>query len=221
MKPSVANHAMIPALVCVLLGACEEPSIEEYNRQQAERLEAKRPKGEAVKVDVALPGGGKIACDKIFSAEQMTQALGEREPVTVKDKGDTEIDPTSVCSVRRGGKMMGSKQQEEQIKKTLTLGVLAGDELCYIAAYCSIPADEDSLKNQCRSDQMKSNDAIGVYSCIKITPKGPHDAYTYQFIDPDSHCVMKVRGGPSVNEEEMVQKCAKAALDLMGPHALK
>jgi hypothetical protein len=113
---------------------------------------------------------------------------------------------------------------EEQAKKTAKLGVQPGDELCSITVYCSIPADETKFREQCKNDMekgnMKSNEAIGAFACIKVTPKGPDDAFTYKFIDADTRCVLSVRGGPSVNDEAEVQKCARAALVLIDPASL-
>lgn len=211
-------------LVIVLLCAsCSSgESVDEYNRKQAELAEQKKPKGPAaVKVETAVRGGTKIACDKLLDAARLTEMLEEKEPVTLSDQSKQDIEATSVCSVRRGGKVMDAKAQEEMVKKTMRLGVLAGDELCNIAAYCAIPADGTLLKDKCERDQMASNDAIGVFACVKVTPKGPDNAYTYKFADPDARCVVQVRGGPSVSDEAEVRRCAKAALELIGPESLQ
>lgn len=219
------NKLLVLAASLLVVACSEDMSVEEYNKQQAERVNSKKPKGKVIKVETALPGGTKLACDQLFDAAQLTELLEEKDPVTIQDHTKKDVEATSVCSVRRGGKLMDMKKQKKLAEKTLKLGVLAGDELCNIAVYCSIPADDKQFKDSCKRDieqgRMTSNEAIGAFSCIKVTPKGPHDAFTYRFIDPDSRCVMSVRGGPSVNEEADVQRCAKAAFELVGPESLE
>lgn len=205
------------------LVACSSgESVDEYNKRQAEAADKKRPRTKVVKVKTALPGGVTIPCDELMDAAKLTALMGETETVVLKDV--KEVGPTSVCSVRRGGEVMDAKKQEEETKRTGRLGVLAGDELCHVTVHCSIPAQDEQFerdcKNQIEAGKRQSNEDIGAYACIKVTPKGPHDAYTYKFIDPDSRCVMSVRAGPSVNEEAEVQKCAKAVKDVIGPEQI-
>jgi tRNA(Ser,Leu) C12 N-acetylase TAN1 len=213
------------AVAVLLATACsgEKESIEEYNKKQAERLDSKKPQGKAVKIETAVRGGTKIGCAQLIEVDKLTQLLEEKEPVALIDKTREDPEATSVCSVRRGGKL-DPKKMEEQAKKTMKLGVLAGDELCSITAYCSIPADETKFREQCKNDMekgnMKSSEVIGAFACIKVTQKGPDDAFTYKFIDADTRCVISVRGGPSVNDEAEVQRCAKAALVLIDPASL-
>ena len=218
---TMGKYLVLALTLCV--AACDSgESVDDYNKKQAKAADDKRPKGKVIKVKTALPGGVTIACNEMLDVEKMTTLLEEKEPVTLKDV--KEIGPTSVCSVRRGGEVMDAKKQEEQVKKTAKLGVLAGDELCHVTIHCSIPAEdarfESDYKNQIEKGTRQANDDIGTYACIKVTPKGPNDAYTYKFIDPDTRCVMSVRGGPSVNEEAEVQKCAKAVLDVVGPEQI-
>ena len=197
-------------------------SVEDYNKKRAEAADKKRPKAKVVKVTTALPGGVTIKCAELLDVEKLTPLLEEKDVVSVQDM--PEIGPTSVCSVKRGGELMDEKKQAEESKRTGKLGVLAGDELCHVTVHCSIPAQDEQFqldcKNKIEAGQRQSNDDIGTFACIKITPQGPNDAYTYKFIDPDSRCVMSVRGGPSVNEEAEVQKCAKAIKDVIGPEQI-
>ena len=218
---------LVPVMIGLLLFACSsEESVEDYNKKQAKAIDSKKPKQAAVKIKTAVKGGTRIACEKLFNVEQMTTLMAEELPISFQDHTDKEdMTATAVCSVRRGGEVMDQKKQQEIAKKTMKLGVLAGDELCNVGVYCAIPANEKQLKDKCKKDMekgnWKDNEAIGVYSCVRITPKGPNDSFTYRFIDSDSRCVMSVRGGPSVNEETEVQKCAKAAADLLTPESLK
>ncbi|MCG8424271.1 MAG: hypothetical protein MJE77_40780 [Proteobacteria bacterium] len=208
---------LVAAFACL---ACNQDSVEEYNKKLDDRSAHKRSESKAVKVETAVPGGTKIACETLLDAAQLGDFLGEKAAVTVVDQTKPGLDATSVCSVRRGGKKLTAKQQEKLAEKTLKLGVLPGDELCNISAYCSIPADEKSLASKCRADGLQSNEAIGVFACVRVRPKGPDDSYTYKFVDPDSRCILQVRGGPSVNEEKTVRKCARAALYLISRESL-
>lgn len=209
----VKQSLLMASLLCL---ACSQES----DRRVDERPPQPTRTSTAIKVTTAVPGGTKIPCDKLIDAALLTQQLGEKDPVSLSDHTKDEMDATAVCSVRRGGKPVSRKEQERRSKDTMKLGVLPGDELCNIAAYCSIPPDEDALKKKCENDHMQSNDAIGVFACVKVTPKGPDDAYTYKFLDPDSRCILQVRGGPSVNDEGEVQQCAKAALLLISRDSL-
>ena len=215
----MGKHMLLTAtIVCF---GCGTESVEDYNKKLKDRAPNKESAAKVIKVETAVPGGTKIPCTKLFDVAKMAEELEEKDPVTLSEHTQEEFDSTAVCSVRRGGKVLSAKEQEKRSKDTNKLGVLAGDELCNIAVYCSIPADEEALRQKCKNDNMDSNDAIGVFACVKVTPKGPDDAYTYKFVDPDSRCTMRVRGGPSVNEESEVRKCARAALVLLGPESLQ
>jgi len=201
-------------------GCSSSESAEEYNKKLVEASGKTRSTSKVVSVETAVPGGTKIPCEQLLDVAKLTGHLGEKEPVTLSEHTLDETDATAVCSVRRGGKQISREEQEKRSKTTNKLGVLAGDELCNITAYCSMPADEDALKQKCRADGHESNESIGVYACVRVRPKGPVDAYTYRFLDPDSRCLLSVRGGPSTETEEEVQKCAKAALFLVSKDSL-
>jgi hypothetical protein len=204
--------------------ACTQ-DIEEHNKKQAEIAASNRPKSKIIKIETALPGGTTLACETLLDATKLGELMGETDPITLSDQTKKGMGPTSVCSVQRGGTILDAEAQEEQVKKTGRLGVQAGDELCNVEVHCSLPAEDETFKRDCQQSiekgDRRSNEDIGTYACIKTTPKGPHDAYTYKFIDPDTRCIMSVRGGPSVNEESDVQKCAKAVLELVGPEQLQ
>lgn len=211
------------ALVCAACGADE--SVEDYNKKQADRVEAERPKGKKIVVTTALPGGITIPCPALLDVEKLTTLLAEKDPVTLKDETAENPGVTSVCSIRRGGKEMNEKKMKELAKKTGKLGVLAGDELFNVTVHCSLPAEANQFKLDCKNQiekgKRKSNEEVGTYACIRVTPKGPNDSYTYQFIDTDSRCVMSVRAGPSVNEEAEVLRASKAVFELVGPEQIE
>lgn len=191
----------------------------DYARQQA-KLADKDMLGKAVKVDTALQDGVQLACDKTFDIEKLTGLLKESTPVTIIDQSEKSPDTTSTCSIRRGGEPPSEAAQAKMLEKSDRLGVLGGDELCNVTLFCSIPADMEGLKNRCKTDGMQGNDVLGTYACVKVTPKGEQEGYTYRFIDPDTKCTIRVMGGPSVADESFVQSCARAAMELLVPESL-
>ena len=212
---------LIAVLVACSGMACpSQESAEEYARQQAEAVR-KPPTTKAVKVDTALQSGVHLACADLLPIEELTTQLGEKEPVSVVDLTSGNPDSTSTCSIRRGGKPLDEKSQARIVEKGGRLGVMGGDELCNLTLYCSVPADEEALKQRCATEESLGNHTLGVFSCVKVTPKGEFDGYTYKLIDPDSKCTIMMRGGPSVVEEPLVQACSRAAMKLIGPASLQ
>jgi hypothetical protein len=207
------------ALAVAACGPSGDP--EEFARQQAQEQRADNPPAvPAVKVETPVPGGKKLACEDLIDLEAFGAALGEEE-LTVSDRTHTETDPTAVCSIVKGGKMLDAVERERLIKKTNKLGTLAGDEICNVTLYCSFIADEATFEQQCRDRNDQSNKALGVFSCVRVTMRGPKDAYTYRFIHPATKCTFQVRGGPSVVDESLVQTCAKTAMDTITAEHLR
>ncbi len=217
----IISTAGVVGIMLVSVSACPSESEDvDYARQQA-ALADKDKLGKAVKVSTTLPHGSRVACDSLFTAEKLTEALGEKLPVSVIEQTEMNPDSTATCSIRRGGKPVGAKEQERLLAKNNRLGVQGGDELCNVGLYCAIPADESSLKQSCQSQNQRGNFELGVYACVKVTPKGEFDGYAYKFVDEDTKCVLEVRGGPSVIEESEVQVCARAAARMVVPASLK
>jgi hypothetical protein len=161
-----------------------------------------------------------VACDDLLPIEELTRQLEEKEPVSLTDLTSGNPESTATCSIRRGGKALNDKVQARIIEKGGRLGVMGGDELCNLTLYCSVPADEEGLKQRCETEQSLGNHTLGVFSCVKVTPKGEHDSYTYKLIDADSRCTILMRGGPSVIDEPVVHACARAAMKLITPESL-
>lgn len=207
-------------VACSGMACPDREQAEEFARQQAEAAR-KPPTTQAVTVETALPSDVHLACNDLLPIEELTRQLGEKEPVSVTDLTTGNPDSTATCSIRRGGKALNDKAQARIIEKGGRLGVMGGDELCNLTLYCSVPADEEGLKQRCETEQSLGNHTLGVFSCVKITPKGEHDAYTYKLIDTDSKCTILMRGGPSVIDEPVVQACARAAMKLITPDSLR
>jgi hypothetical protein len=212
---------LIAVLVACSGMACpSQENAQEFARQQAEAVR-KPPTTKAVKVDTALPSGVHLACADLLPIAEVTSQLGEKEPVSITDLTSGNRDSTATCSIRRGGKALDEKAQARIVEKGGRLGVMGGDELCNMTLFCSVPADEDALKQRCSTEESLGNHTLGVFSCVKVTPKGEFDGYTYKLIDPDSKCTIMMRGGPSVVEEPLVQACSRAAMKLIGPDSLQ
>jgi hypothetical protein len=214
----------VAKLIAVLIAcsgmACpSQENAQEFARQQAEAAR-KPPTTKAVKIDTALQSGVHLACADLLPAAELATQLGEKEPVTITDLTSGNPDATATCSIRRGGKPLDEKAQARIVEKGGRLGVMGGDELCNLTLYCSVPADEEALKQRCATEESLGNHTLGVFSCVKVTPKGEFYGYTYKLIDPDSKCTIMMRGGPSVVEEPLVQACSRAAMKLIGPESL-
>ena len=54
-----------------------------------------------------------------------------------------------------------------------------------------------------------------------IVAQGADDVKRFRFFDPDTKCIIQVRGGPSNVDNDLIGKCAKAAHDLIGPDQIK
>jgi hypothetical protein len=132
------------------------------------------------------------------------------------------MEATSVCSLVRGGEAASQAAQEKAfIKNNMVLGVLPGDEYCLVTLSCGYVANIDDMKKSCERAGGVGNSALNHWACVTTTQRGPKDAYTYQVVHPATTCALKVQGGPSVTDEELVQKCTRAAMDSLTPEGIK
>jgi hypothetical protein len=206
-------------IACSGLACPSAQDAEEFAKSQAKAAD-KGPTGKVIKVDTPLQSGLHLACADLLPVQELTTLLEEKEPVTLLDQTDKNPDSTSTCSIRRGGQPLSEKEQARIVEKKGRLGVMGGDELCNLTLYCAVPADEGALKERCNTEGSLGNHTLGVFSCVKVTPKGADDGYSYKFIDEDSKCTMLMRGGPSVVEEPLVQACSRAAMKLINAESL-
>jgi hypothetical protein len=58
---------------------------------------------------------------------------------------------------------------------------------------------------------------MGSFACVKIVAQGSADVKSFRFLDAETRCVIEVRGGPSMTDNDFIARCAKAARDLIGP----
>ena len=197
---------------------------EEEARQEADRIqkEKERTGGVAKTIRPPVPGQTKIPCTQLLdNLEKFQQVTGEVEPLTMKDISKSDADAVSSCSLMRGGKRPTTKEQEAIRKKQPRLGVLAGDELCNVTAYCSTIEDPEKFKAKCVAKKDRGDESMGTYACIQIVAQGVDDVQVFRFFDEDTKCIVQVRGGPSNVDNELIKKCAIAARDMITPKSIE
>lgn len=209
--------------LCLSLGVACKGNSEEEGRlaaQKAAEEEAKRqaPGSQAApKIHAPVQGSRKVECSQLINLPLFREALEEKEPLSMRDTRKSSAEASAACSLLRGGRMLTPREQEAIIKRNGKLGVLPGDELCNIAAFCSVNADEESLRKRCTGAGKSHHDAMGSYACATTVQHGAVDVVSLRFVDSDTHCMMEVRGGPSMSDNDFIVRCAKAARDLIGP----
>lgn len=214
----------IAIMLMLALGACSKGANEgaEEAKKQAEKEQKEKVAsgGVAQKISPPVAGRAKLDCSNVLSAELMTQALGEKDPVSIAES-KAEPDAAASCSVVRGGKRLSTKEQEAKLKKEPRLGVLGGDELCNVSTFCWTIEDPERFRKKCADMKEKDDETLGFYSCVLVVAQGANDVFRYRFYDDDTKCIIQVRGGPSNIDNDIIGKCAKAAHDLIGPDQIK
>jgi hypothetical protein len=214
--------AMILSLA--LAGACSKSSnegAEEAKKQaEAEQKAKEASGGTAKKINPPVAGRAKLSCDNVFKADQIKEALGEVEPVTIV-ASNKEPDAAIDCSVVRGGVKLTKAQQEAKLKKEGLLGVLPGDEICEISAFCWTIEDPERFTKKCTEMKDKMDDSLGFPACVRVVITGKWDINLYRFFDEDTKCILQARSGASNTDNELTAKCAKAAQGLIGPNEIK
>ncbi len=212
MRSTAISLAVAAALVGCTKG--EQAAKEEAQKElEAERKAREAASGGPAKVmRPPVAGQAKIPCSQLIDPAAFQQALGEKEPLTIKSKGDP--DATSSCGLHRGGKRPGEIEQKAILKRDGRLGVLPGDELCHVSAFCSTIEDADRFRKRCTE---QNDETMGTYACVRIIPQGADDVPLFKFFDPDTRCILHVGGGPSNVDADVIRTCAKVARDTIGP----
>lgn len=204
-----------------LSGACTKGAkqAEQEAQAEADRLQKEKEKtgGVARTIRPPVPGTAKIPCTQLLDLAKFGEAIGEKEPLTIKDLSKSEVDAAASCSVHRGGKRLSQKEQEALLKKEGRLGVLAGDELCNVTAYCYTIEEAQKFKEKCKTRKDRDDESMGSYACVQVVAQGVDDVFVYRFFDEDTKCILQVRGGPSNVDNEIIRNCAKASRDMIGP----
>ncbi|HVV88129.1 MAG TPA: hypothetical protein VHE35_34045 [Kofleriaceae bacterium] len=228
---------MLPKCLSVVsilgvLGAAGACNGEEAGRAEAKReadMARKRDQA-AVKpadhIEVAVAQGKHLPCTQLMDPAAYAAALGEVDPLTVRDETGTMIDSTASCSLIRGGKRPDQKEQDKIIKKVGRLGTLPGDEVCNVTLYCWVVDDAAKFAARCKPtaeepSQTPDNDSTGGFACKVTHPQGEFDIDSFKFYDSNTRCLFAVRGGPSFTDNDLIATCAKVARTSIKPEHLK
>jgi hypothetical protein len=204
-------ESMIVAAACVaLLAGCpkDEPG-------SAAEIKVKPDASPAniVKVETTVPWGKKVACAKILDPAGIAAALGEAE-VTISDSTETgEKEATSICSVRKTGKVLSEKEQAKLMQKEgFRIGVQPGDEICQLRAYCSYPYDIADIKKKSEAMGQSCNTDIGDLTCVQQVQAGAEYRYVVTVLDPDSKCRYVV-SPTTITSPDPIKACAKVFVE--------
>jgi hypothetical protein len=220
---SSAVWLVVPLLLSsiALVGACgksEDAGAEQARREAEEELKKKAAQpSTARKVAPPVPGQARIPCEQLIDTAGFTTALGESEPMAIKDVTSSKAEATSSCSLLRGGKRPSPAEQEAMLKRQRRLGVIPGDEVCNVTAYCWTIEDEPHFKERCKQLGNQADESLGFFACVQSVAQGADDVSSFRFLDADTKCVLQVRGGPSMIDNAVISSCAKAASELIGP----
>lgn len=217
----IATLATTAAAMSACKGNAEEEGMREAQREaeeEARKLAASASAAPKQRAPVA--GSRRIECTQLIDMPAFRETLGEKEPLAMRDVGKSAVDANASCSLLRGGRTPTPKEQDAIIKRTGKLGVLPGDELCNITAFCNTIEDPERFKKRCAELKMQDDESMGSFACVKINPQGAADVKSFRFLDAETKCVIEVRGGPSMSDNDFITKCAQAARDLIGPEQI-
>jgi hypothetical protein len=196
-------------------GSGENAGAEEAKRQAEREAKEKTPAEAAKTISPPVAGRAKIPCEQLIDVPAFQAALGEKDPITVKELKN-ESEAAASCGIVRGGKRPSDAEQQSMIKTNGKLGVLAGDTICEVAAFCWTFNTLDLLQKRCKETKRSDDDSMGGYACVRVVPTGEADVKLYQFFDEDTKCVIQVRGGASQTDNGTILTCAKTARDKIG-----
>ena len=210
--------AVVGAWVVLALAGCPK---DEPGSAAEIKIKPDASTANVVKVETTVPWGKKVACAKILDAAGIAAALGEAE-VTITDNTETgEKEATSICSVRKVGKVLNEKQQAKLMEKEgFRIGVQPGDEICQLRAYCAYSYDIADAKKKAESMGQTCNTDIGDLSCVQQVQAGADYRYVVTVLDPDSHCQYKV-SPTTITTKEPMMACAKVFVDQISKEKLQ
>ena len=158
-----------------------------------------------------------VGCDVLINSAAFGTVLGEIEPVEVADVTAQDRDAAAVCAIKRGGIRPTAAEQAAKQKKDGHLGVLPGDPICNVTAYCWTLETAENFEKRCRDSSETFDDSMGFPACVRSVATGEHDVKTFRMYDADTKCLLKVGAGPSMVDNDIIAKCARAAVDNIGP----
>lgn len=220
MRARIANVVLAGATLAAC-GKSENAGAEEARKQAEAEQRAKEASGQsAVKIRPPVPGQATVACETLIDLAKFQEALGEAEPITIKDTRKNEPEAASSCAITRGGKRPTEAEQKAILKKEGRLGVMPGDELCNVTAFCWTIEDADRFKEKCKQRKDQDDETMGSYACKQVVAVGADDVFVFRFFDTDTKCILQVKGGPSNVDNEMIRKCAITARDTITPERI-
>jgi len=209
-------------VVLFALWGCTKDNAADEARKEAEEL-SKRESSDARPAAVVRPpisNEGKIPCEQLIDLVAFQTALGEKDAMTVAAAG--EVDAAASCDIKRGGKPLTKKEQDALSKKKgLRLGVLPGDAMCRINAYCWTVETPETFQERCKQRGLQDDTSMGNYACLRVIAQGADDVHVYRFLDEDTKCVLQASGGPSNVNNDSILTCAKTARDTINPDRIK
>jgi hypothetical protein len=209
--------AIMFALVACTKG--ENAGAEEARKQAEAEQKAKGSTQIAQSIRPPVPGHQKVPCDQLVDPAKYQAALNEKDALTVKELKN-EPEASASCALVRGGKRPTDTEQKAMIKEKGRLGVLPGDEICEVAAFCWTIEDQERFQRKCKERKQKDDDSMGTYACVQVVATGEDDVNLYRFFDADTKCILQVRGGPSNVDNSSILTCAKTARDTIGPEQI-
>ncbi|MBP9089057.1 MAG: hypothetical protein KBG15_23250 [Kofleriaceae bacterium] len=220
---SATRYAVV-AVAALSFTACKDRAKEAQEAAMREAaLEAKRKAATievAEKINPPVANHARVSCDKLIDAAKFTTALDEKLPLQVVDVSSGNAEATATCSLVRGGVPPTPAEQAALLKKNPRLGVLPGDEVCRVAAYCWTLESEEHLRKRCGELKNQDDDTTGGYACVQISAVGADDIKSFRFVDADTKCRFDIKGGPSLIDNDLIAKCARIARDSIGTEQL-
>jgi len=220
MREAICSIIVAAAFVA----ACgNKEAAREEAKREAEALDkkAEAPKPAEKKLP-PVPGEQHVPCDQLIDVASFQTALGETETLAIKDATAQDAEAAASCSLVKGGKKLDAKQQEAIAKKTnRRLGVLPGDDICNITAYCWTVESEEGFKNRCKQKGLQEDTSMGNFACVQIVAQGADDVKVFRFFDTDTKCIVQARGGPSNVDNDKILACANTARDSITPDRIK
>jgi len=207
----------LTAIALVGCGKGDDPA--EYAKQQSKAQEKPRAPSKIVKIETPVAPGAKVQCADWIDLAKFKVALEQELDLALKDNSRSEADPTSICSIVKGGEPPSEAEQAKAFEKeNMKIGVVGGDEYCLAHLFCGYVATAEDMKRKCEADPASEmTDIDGLPACVHRTQRAAKWAYLYTVIDPDTNCGLEVQGGPSVTDEELVRTCTVTTLDSLTP----
>jgi len=174
-----------------------------------------------VSVTLPLPAGTHLPCDQVIDPAVFAEALGESAAITLRDSTKSDVDAVASCGLLRGGKRPDQREQADMLKKAGgRLGVLPGDELCMVTVYCTTVETEAAFRERCLARGNTEDTNVGAVACLQVIAMGVDDVNSYQLLDDDTGCVLAVRGGPAMVDNDVIATCARTARTHLTPSRL-